>query len=140
MANAAISAYGTLLKMIVSPGAPVLVAGVTNITGPGFELGTVEVTPHEAAGDGWREYIATLKDGQEVSGTINFLPSREQASGNMLHALANATRMDFEITWPEAGKSVTFSGFVTGFNPSGPTDGALTADFTLKVDGKVTLI
>ena len=140
MATGASSDYGTLFKMINSPGTPVLIADITNLDGPPLEANTADVTPHEASGGGWRHKIPLLKDGGQITGTMNFLPSRDRGSQQMADAFRNATLMDCEIAWPEAGESWTFKGYVVGFQPHAPTDGALTADFTIEVTEVVAFV
>jgi hypothetical protein len=138
MATGAISAYGTLFKMINSPGTPVLIADITNLDGPALEANTADVTPHEAAGSGWRHKIPLLKDGGQITGTMNFKPSRDRGVDQMAEAFASGTLMDCEMAWPESGEKWTFKGYVVGFQPHGPTDGALTADFTIEVTETVS--
>ncbi len=138
MTTQAISAYGTIFKMVASGGAPVAIADITNLDGPGLESNTADVTPHESGGTAWRHKLPLLKDGGQVTGTMNFLPSRERASGKVLDAFANKTLLDCEIEWPESGEKWTFKGYIVAFQPQAPVDGALTASFTLEVTETVS--
>ena len=65
----ATSGFGTLLKRNGTT-----IANCQNITGPGMTLGTTEST-HQTSTAGWREYIATLLSGGEVTFDANFLPA-----------------------------------------------------------------
>ena len=74
---------------------------------------------------------------------INFIPTEathKDAAGGLLNDLKTQTCRDFELIWPDSGNTKwSFSALVTGFEPSGPVDGALTASITLKLVGEPTL-
>ena len=87
--TAATSGFGTLLKAgdAASPEVFTTIAEVTNIAGPTLSTEMIDVTNHSSASN-FREKIASLKDGGEVTFSINYLP-------------ANATRvMVFRVTEP----------------------------------------
>lgn len=142
MATSAISAFGTLLK--IGDGATseafTTIAEVRDISGPGFELGTTEVTAHD--GDGWREFVATLLDGGEISFDINFGPAEatHDYDGGLLQDMVNKTRRNFQLVFPDTATTTwTLPAFVTNFAPNEPVDGELSASVTLKVTGQPTL-
>lgn len=135
MANYA--AYGTLLKINGTT-----VAGVTNISGPNLTLETIDVTNHSST-SGWREFVAGLKDGGEVTFDIVYDPAgatHMNASGGLLYELDQGTSESFSLTFPDSGATVwSFTAFVTSFEPGAPVADGLTASVTLKITGAPTL-
>ena len=135
MANYA--AYGSLLKINGTT-----VAGVTNISGPGLTLETIDVTNHSST-SGWREHVGGLKDGGEVSLDIVYDPAEAthmNASGGLLYELDQGTSESFSLTFSDTGATVwSFTAFVTSFEPSGAVADGLTAAVTLKITGVPTL-
>jgi len=103
---------------------------------------TVDAT-HHASPNAFREFIPTLKDGGEVTGTVNWIPgdaTHDPATG-LLSLLLDGNAHNFEIDIP-ALVPVTwaFRGIVTQWAPgAGPIDGKLTADFIIKTTGEPAL-
>lgn len=117
------------------------IAEITNVGGPSLSRGSVEVTHHQSP-DRWAEFIKGLKDGGEVSLDINYLPanSTQNAATGLLSDFSNDTTIDdWAIVWPNGATTWSFKGFITNFEPSAPTDEALTGTVTIKVAGKPTL-
>lgn len=115
--------------------ATILLGGVTDIPAPPFSRGFVDVTAHDSPG-GYREFIADLKDPGEVSLTLNWTPGN--ATDDVLMAMmAEDVPRVFEITYPHVtpARLCTFEALLTGFEPSGQVEGALTASITLRVSG-----
>lgn len=144
MTTSAISSYGTLLKIgageTTTDETFTAIAEVRDISGPGFELGTAEVTAHD--GSGWREFVATLLDGGEVTFDVNFGPAEatHDYDGGLLQDMVNKTLRNFQIVFPDTATTTwTFPAYVTGFETNEPVDGALTAAITLKMSGQPTL-
>ena len=128
------SAYGTALKR-----GTVEIAQVTSISGPGISLDTVDVTEHD--GSGWEEVVPTILRSGEVTLEIAYDPAEtthKNVSGGLLYDLVQRTKSAYTLTFPSL-HSWTFNAYVTGFEPSAPVDGALTASVTLKITGAVTL-
>jgi predicted secreted protein len=101
------------------------IAEVLDIDGPSQALEQIEVTSHSSAG--WREYIAGLRDGGEVSFPVNFVP----ADQDDLRALFDdGTTGSFKIVYPNA--------IVTDWSTKSPVDGAVTDEIKLKISGEVT--
>jgi len=131
-------AHGTVLK-----NGGTAVAAVTDLNGPGLTRDTIDITAHDAT-DNWRDFIKGLKDGGEISLTINYLADNatHDASTGLLEDFSDDTTnttWELEIPAPGGPVSWTFSGIISGFNPSFPVEGAVTADVTIKVSGKPTL-
>jgi len=140
-ANAAVVGFGTLVKIQggVGGGAHATITDLLSVTGPGAERGTIDVT-HMTSPGGWREFKGGLRDGGEVTFQINYLTS-SATHAEILSELAADTGSTWEIYWSNITTTpVTFTAFVTGFEPGAEIDGALTASITLKVTGAVTWV
>lgn len=130
--------FGTLLKR-----GAVTVAYVTNISGPGLSLDTEDVTSHDST-EAWEEVVATILRSGEITIDLEYDPNHathKNASGGLLYDMTTRTSTTFSIVFPSS-PTVTwsFTAFVTGFEPSAPVDGALTASVTMKITGKPTLL
>lgn len=143
MATQAISSFGTLLK--IGDGAPTeaftTIAEVMDISGPSLAQGTVEVTSQTATAR-YREFIATLKDGGEISFDINYITTdgTHDPTTGLLNDFEDGTLRNFQLVFPDTGSTTwTIPSIVTGFEPAAPVDGALIASITLKVSGQPTL-
>ena len=136
MANG-INAFGTLLKYNGTT-----VAEVTDLSPPGLSRDTFELTHHQSP-NGWREFGKSLKDGGEVSATINYIPTETThalATGILGDLSNNTTIATWSIVFPDTGATTwTFPGILTGFNPKAPIDDKLSADITIKISGQPTL-
>lgn len=137
----AVSAFGTLLKIGDGGGSEVFttIAEITNLTGPGIEVETIDVTSHDSSG-AKREFIAGLIDMGEYTFTLNFNALATQGfSGGLYNDAMNRTKRNFQIVLPTtSSKTGSFAAYVTNFELSEPIDGALTADLTIKVTGAIT--
>jgi predicted secreted protein len=136
----AIHAYGTLLQRVTAVGPPVVaetVGEVKDISGPGSEKDTIEATNHSSP-DGYKEYIGGLKDGGEVTFDVNFVPD-DALSQSLLDEFEASVTADYRLLFPETS-SMTFSGFLTGFEVAAPVDDVLSASVTIKVTGPVVLV
>lgn len=133
------SAFGTMLTRGAYPGTEV--AQVTNISGLNATLDTVDVTEHD--GTGWEEHVATILRSGTVTIDIVYDPNdatHKNASGGLIYDLVNRVLGTWNIVFPTTPVAyASFSAYVTGFTPSAPVDGALTASVTLKPTGAVTL-
>jgi len=133
------SSFGTALTKGSYPGTEV--AQVTNISGLNVSLDTTDVTEHD--GTGWEEHVATILRSGTVTIDIVYDPNEathKNAVGGLIYDLANRVLGTWNIVFPTSPvKYISFSAFVTGFTPSAPVDGALTASVTLKPSGAVTL-
>lgn len=132
------SAFGTLLKR-----AGTTIAQVKKISGPGLSLDTEDVTSHDSTG-GWEELVATILRSGEISLDLVYDPAtatHKYAAGGLLHDLVSRTAVAYTLVFPDgAATTWSFNAFVTGFEPSAPVDGSLTATATLKITGQPTLV
>lgn len=139
-------AFGTVLEMGDGAGPEVFtaIAQVTNIGGPGLSLDTEDVTTHDQV-SAWEEVIATVLRTGELSLEIVYDPANDThdyAGGlGLVKKLNNKTKSNFKLKFPDAATTTwTFAAYTTGFEPSAPHDGALTAAVSLKIDGAPTLV
>lgn len=142
MATSARIGYQTLFKSGngASPEVFATLAEVTAITPPAMSRDTVDATHMESPG-AWREFIAGLKDGGEVSLELNFIPGGTAASAltaelDLDGPLALKNR---QILFPD-GSYFSFAGILTGFEPDAPIDDKMSASVTFKITGKPTLV
>jgi len=116
----------------------VAIGQVKDISGPGTVRGTIEVTDHDSSG--WREFVAGLRDGGDVTFTVGYDNANTQHA-----ALLTSMGSDVVPTWEltlnmTSGTAIwTFAGQVTAFNASTPVEGENTIDITIKVSGAATL-
>lgn len=143
MATGAKAAYGSLLKIGDGAGSETFttIGELRNISGPSLSADVVDVSTHASPG-AYREKIATLLDAGEITFTVNYIPTTatHNATTGILATYKNRTLRNWQLVFPD-GSSTTwsFSGFVTGFQPSEPVDGELSADITITLSGQPTL-
>ena len=123
-------AYGAILKRGATT-----IAQVRDIGGPGISMDTIDVTTHDST-DAWREFIAGLKDGGEVSLDLVYDP--DNASQTLLRTDLDARTVNtYSITLTDTTPAViTFSCLVTAFEPSAAVEDELGLSATLKITGE----
>lgn len=130
---AGIAAFGTQLQKGSTP-----IAEVTNITGPGLSVDTIDVTSHDSA-DGYEELVAGIIRSGEVTLDLNFMPANATHKA-LVTDLASRQANTYSLVFPDTAQTTwSFSALVTGFSPGAPYDGKLSASVTLKLTGKPTL-
>lgn len=136
-ATAATAAIGTLIQRSTDGVTYTTIAEVQSFDGPSATLDMIEAT-HMESPDYYREYIPGLKDGGDLSLSLNYLPSN--TTQNVLQEdLDNRTKQYWKVVWTDAVSSeATFRGYVTNFGQSGSMDGKLDASITIRITGKVT--
>lgn len=133
------AAYGArLLKGAVA------YAQVTNIAGPGLSLDTEDVTSHDSTG-AWEEVVGTILRSGEITMDIVYDPvgatHKNAGDGLLADLIARTLIATFHLEFSDVGNTTwDFSAFVTGFEPSLPVDGALTATVKFKLSGQPTLV
>lgn len=138
----ATSGFGTLLQRgnAASPEVFTTLAEVVTIGGPTLSTELIDVTNHSSASN-HREKIASLKDGGEVTFTVNYLPANATHSGSagILLDWINRTNRNWKVVWTDSGTTTwPFTGVVTGFTPNAPIDDKLSADVTIGITAAVT--
>lgn len=142
MSTDAAIGFGTLFKTGngATPELFSTVAEVTGITPPAMSRDTVDAT-HELSPEAWREFIAGLKDGGEVSFDMNFVPDSADAANFMaeLDLQGSAATKNRLILFPD-GSVFKFAAILTGYEPDAPIDDKMSASVTFKVTGKPNLV
>lgn len=148
MAHNAYAAYGTIVKVDPAGGTSwITLEDCTVYEGPGVSRETIDVTPHDSGGDGWREFIGGLRDGGELTIECNMDPRTDSGShmhtGNLRGAFdASADTTGNTPQWQivfgaSALATWQFYGIVTNMGPSAPVDGVLGLSITVKVSSTV---
>jgi predicted secreted protein len=111
------------------------IANVTDITPPGIERETYDVTAHDSP-EAWREFIGGLKDGGEVEIEVNYDPRDHDA---LIADFADPNPRNYKVVWPNSLGNWAFGAILTNFEPEAPHDDKLAASVTFKVSGKPTI-
>lgn len=118
-------------------------AQVSNISGPGLSLDTEDVTSHDSTG-AWEEVVGTILRSGEITLDLVWDPAHathKYAAGGLLYDLVQRTLIALTLEFPDAATTTwSFNALVTGFEPTAPVDGALTATVKLKLSGQPTLV
>ena len=111
------------------------VGQISNISGPGLSLDTEDVTTHDSTG-GWEEVVGTIMRSGEVTLDIVYDPAdgTHDATSGLVSMLDYGLPVGFSVVFPTP-VTWSFAAVVTGFEPSAPHDGALTASVKLKLTG-----
>lgn len=139
-ASEAISGMGTALRRNGTE-----IAEVFDISGPEFTSEVIDVT-HLKSPDYWREKIGGLKDGGELTFSVNFIlgNATHNAATGILSAFAGtgaAPRDTWDIIFPDAGATTwTVYGPITGFTTGATVDDKLQAEITVSLSGKPILV
>ena len=123
-----------------SPQVFTTIGEINSIGMPSISRDTIDAT-HSESPDKWREFIAGLKDGGEVSAELNFVPG-SAGTTLLLGQLDNDAPSVCKITLPMFTPAYvwTFDAFLTGFDPGdAPVGDKMTATVTFKITGKPTL-
>lgn len=134
----AVSGVGTVFKRSDMASAPAFsaIAEINSIDGPNKSRDTIDVTSLDSSG-GYREFIASFRDGGEVSLEMNFT---RDGYLDMNADFELDTLVDYQIVLPDIGNTtLDFSGLVTNVGLGIPLDDKITAPITIKVSGQVAL-
>ena len=122
------------------------VAYITAIKGPGLSVDTVDVTSHDSASTA-EEVVATIFRTGEITLSLVYDPTDVTIKyvngllGKMIAKTLEGFKIYFNNNTTEASRSIwLFNAYITGFEPSMPADGALTADMKLKISGFPTIV
>jgi predicted secreted protein len=131
--------HGTQLLIadlpIVDPLAPIYTAlgEITNVSPPPMTRDILDATHMESPG-GWREFIAGLKDGGEMSVDLNFVPGG--ATDETLRDMqTEGEPRPLKVRFPN-GVEWGFDAYCTGYEPAVPVDDKMTATATFKITGE----
>src|SRR5512139_1338814 len=140
--SSAIWAYGS--KLQIGDGAVSEsfsdVAEITELTPPAMSRDAIDVTSHSSS-DGYREFIAGLRDGGEVSFKANWLPTNTTQDGTtgLLESFNDNDVHNWKIILPSSLITITFAGFLTAFEPDLPLEEQAQLSGTIKVTRKPTV-
>jgi predicted secreted protein len=134
MSNAQIG-YGTLFERDSGGAVFVAIAEVVSVTPPQLSKDTPDAT-HMSSPDGYREFIAGLRDAGEASLELNYLPT-EATQVTLRTDFDSDVAGNYRMTFPDAS-SIAFTGFVTALSPAVPLDDKMALSVTIKVTGKPT--
>ena len=119
----AISSYGTTFTF------GGVSCQVTTISVGGVQVGSIETT-HLASASAFKEFVAGLGDGGELSMTLNY------AKATMVSLYSGARVVAaFTLVLPDASTFVG-NGFWTNLGIAIPEDDRVTQDVTIKITGK----
>ena len=132
-----------------SPETFFLVASVKDIAGPKMKADTIDVTTQDSA-SGYKEFVSSLKDGQEITFPIEFDPNfvghNESATivgtqaGGLKYLFEQRLKRNMACVYPTSPfTKMSFVGVVVGFEPDNKVLGSILANVTIKVSGKPTL-
>lgn len=110
------------------------VAEVVNIGGPNISVDMIDVT-HLTSTDSWREFLAGLVDGGEVTMDCNLTTANAAA---MFAKLGAASASACTITLAGTSGTLTFNAHVSGISVSTQVADKIGMTVTLKTTGKVT--
>jgi len=118
------------------------IAGVRDISGPGFSADMIDVTSHSSA-SAMREKIKSLIDAGELSFDLVWDPEDMTGQRILLNRMltvstsaVDAYRLVFKTT---NSKTWQFNAAVSKFEPSNPVEGEISASVTLTITGLPTL-
>jgi hypothetical protein len=132
--TSAVSAKGTILVWNYRK-----ILEQLNLSGPSQSRDILDVTNHDSP-DGFREFIAGVIDGGEVSIEGNFIAGDSGGQIAFHTDLQSGTGRTAWLILPmSVGAAWTFSALGSGFEKSYPHDNKLSVSGTLKVNGKPSL-
>ncbi len=130
-ASAASAGFGTTFAYMSAADTYTSLAEVLSVTPPSISVETIDAT-HMGSDDGFREFIASLKDGGECTVNLNYV----EASATLLQTLVLAGMETFKITFP-GSSTVVFTGIPTAFTFDDVViDDKIAMSLTIKVSGK----
>lgn len=130
-----VAAFGTKLDWHGN-----IVAELTSISGPTETMDTIDLTSHDSA-DAFREFVAGLRDGGEITIEGNFIKGDDTGQITMHTDFQAGTAQTFIIKMPGWASKPEFrgTGLVTAFSTDYPFDGKISFSATIKVTGKPVL-
>lgn len=110
-------------------------AEITGITGPDGTRETIDVTNFDSPDD-YREFVASFKDGGEVSLEMNFTNATYKTAEEDFDS---NDKVNYRITIPDGnGSKLDFAGLLTSKGFSASVDDKVSSNVVIKVSGKVT--
>lgn len=138
---AGLDAFGTQFQRdSTGSGSFATIANVSNISGPSRSREAIEVTAHDSANQ-YREFVKGLKDGGEVTITVNYNPASTTIAALDTDFEEDALRNYQIVLLPGEANEYTwaFSGLITSIGDEFPIDDKMEREVTFKISGKPTL-
>lgn len=130
-----IAATGTQLQVFVAA-AWHAVGSIRSLSGPGFEVDTVDVTTHDSPG-AVEEIIPTILRPGEVEAEMLFDPA-DADHELLLSRMETKALASYRMVFPDvAATTWEFDAYVIGFELESPHDDAFSATVTFKTTGIV---
>lgn len=129
-------ALGAYLEIDVSQsGSWIEFAEVKSIAGPSRDKQLHDVT-HLRSPNRYREWKSGLKDGGELTLTVNFIPGDASVTA-AFDAFESESPQNYRLFYPE-GEVSTFTGELFNITDEKAFDGILSATIQIKVTGVIT--
>jgi hypothetical protein len=109
------------------------VAEVTALSGPGMTRDIIDAT-HMESPERYREYIGGMRDGGEITVTLN-LVAKGTAFANALTDFGANAPVNYEMTWTD-GSKFAVSAFLSSRSQEIALDDKQSLELTYKVTGK----
>lgn len=129
MTTGAKAAYGAVI--VIGSTTP---AEVTDVQGPSIVADTIDVTNH-ASTDAFREFVAGLLDGGEVTVSANFIKADHTG---LFTALKARAAVACTLTLAGSLGAFGFDAIVAGLTTGAPVEDKVSLEITLKITGVVT--
>lgn len=118
-------------------------AGTYNAVARMIELGdisptrdTTDNTAHDSP-NGYKQFLASLKDSGEISITLDFLPADTEHQ-KLLADFDVDTPHSYRIIWPDGDSTTaTFDALVIGYGVQTPLEDKVRRTFNLKISGAI---
>lgn len=122
-----------------SPQSYIAVEEVVSVSNLGFQSGQIDVTNFDSTA-GYKEFIADLKEGVEVTVTCNQRFTNNTGQLALYNAAVAGVNREFRLTFTAASpnKKVNFTAAITGFKYVPSVTTAHTLEFTLKISGDLS--
>lgn len=130
--------HGTTFALETSVGPPAVYESILGVNGVDFgsnKVDTVDNTDMTTSGN-QRTYIGGLENSGDITAKFNVKPG--DATQAALRAAKDSTVHGFQVTYPGAVRTRTFSGIITSIDESIPDDKLPTFTVKIQITGPIT--
>lgn len=115
------------------------ISEVLDVSGPGQKVDKDEAT-NQSSPNFYKEWVPTLLDGGDFMFSCNYIPGDSSQQG-LLTAMQSRAIQAFTLTAPDpySGETISFNGYVEGWDPKTPKSKIATLDVKVAVSGPVTV-
>jgi len=134
--SSAVAGKGTVLEWNAQP-----VVELTNIGGPTETMDPIDITSHDSD-DAYREFVAGLRNGGDISFEGNFIKGDATGQIAMHTDFQAGTKRAWIIKhpgWAAGVPQVSGNGYVTAFSMAYPYEDKISVSGTIKITGKPVL-